>query len=337
MFVGLTPMPVRQAPRSCRHALRGAVSLLIGLASLSYACDGPPKQGRRGETVPPRPERTAAAAAPALSFRGSTMAFAELKPGLLELAGSTAIADAILDRSLELELATRGIALAPEAIEAERELLRTSLDTDPNRATILLEEIRERQGLGPTRFPALLRRNAALRALAQRELDITEAALAAQHDVLHGPRRRARIATVPSLADADGFRRALEAGGRFAELAAARSSDPSAARGGLLEPISRLDPSYPEAFRSALFATPPGSVGTPVLADGSWILIECVEELPGDGVSLADDRPRIERFVRRAQERIVMERIARRLLAAADPVFFDSELEAAWKRVRTNR
>jgi hypothetical protein len=273
-----------------------------------------------------------------LAFDGTNLAWGDLRPSLVEYGGSTVLGDAILARAIERELAARKVSLGPEAIETERELLRASLDADPNRSFRLLEEIRRRQGLGPVRFEAFLRRNAGLRALAQSELEITDGTLAAQHDVLHGPRRRARIATLATLGDAEAFRREVAAGAAFGELAAGRSTDPSAARGGLLEPVSRLDPSYPEAFRSALFAAPTdGGTADPALVDGSWLVVQVVEELPGDGRDLASTRAEVEPLVRRAQERLVMDRIARRLLATADPVFFDSALEAEWRKIQSTR
>jgi hypothetical protein len=318
---------------------RGTVriaTVALALLSLAAGCDAPPTQGSRGNS-PPRAARPAADP-PVLAFDGMNLAWGDLRPALVEYGGATVLGDAILARAIERELAARAISPGPEAVEAERELLRASLDPDPNRSFRLLEEIRLRQGLGPVRFEAFLRRNAGLRALAQGELEITEEALAAQHDVLHGPRRRARIATLASLADAEAFRREVAAGVGFGELAARRSTDPSAARGGLLEPVSRRDPSYPEAFRSALFAAPTdGGTSDPTLVDGSWLVVQVAEERPGSGRDLSATRTEIEPLVRRAQERLVMDRIARRLITTADPVFFDAALDAEWRKIQSAR
>lgn len=332
---------MRRVGSPCDMSDRGTVpvrALTIALALLAAGsgCDAPPRQGPRGSapTTTARP----AVDAPVLAFDGTNLAWAELRPSLVEFGGATVLGDAILGRAIERELAARKLTVGPEAIEAERDLLRQSLDPDPDRSFRLLEEIRRRQGLGPVRFEALLRRNAGLRALARPELEITEEALAAQHDVLHGPRRRARLAALATLAEAEAFRREVEAGAAFGELAAKRSTDPSASRGGLLEPVSRRDPSYPEAFRSALFAAPAaGAAAEPTLVDGAWLVLQVVEEVPGDGRDLAATRAEVEPLVRRAQERLVMDRIARRLIAEADPVFFDPSLEAEWRKIRSDR
>lgn len=315
-------------------------TLAVAFAALAAACDAPPTQGPRGaaSTREPAPSARGTADPPVIAFAGANLAWGDLRPALVEYGGATVLGDAILARAIERELAARAIVVGPEAVEAERELLQASLDPDPNRSFRLLEEIRLRQGLGPVRFTEFLRRNAGLRALAQGELEITDEALAAQHDVLHGPRRRARIAALATLADAEAFRREVAAGAGFGELAARRSTDPSAARGGLLEAVSRRDPSYPEAFRSALFAAPTdGGTADPALVDGAWLVVQVVEEVPGDGRDPASTRAEIEPLVRRAQERLVMDRIARRLIAAADPVFFDPALDAEWRKIRSAR
>lgn len=327
---------MRRVGSPCDMPDRGTVpahALAISLALLA-GCDAPPRQGPRAAAPAVRP----AADPPVLAFDGTNLAWGDLRPALVEFGGATVLGDAVLGRAIERELAARKVTVGPEAIAAERDLLRQSLDPDPDRSFRLLEEIRRRQGLGPVRFEALLQRNAGLRALAQPELEITEEALAAQHDVLHGPRRRARLAALATLADAEAFRREVEAGASFGELAARRSNDPSAARGGLLEPVSRRDPSYPEAFRSALFAAPAaGAVAEPTLVDGSWLVLQVVEEIPGDARDLAATRAELEPLVRRAQERLLMDRIARRMVAEADPVFFDPALEAEWRKIRSER
>jgi hypothetical protein len=333
---------MRRVGSPCDMPARESVplrTLSVALLTLAAACDAPPRQGERSAVRAPTAEAAPRTASepPVLAFDGANLAWGDLRPSLVELGGATVVGDAILGRAIERELAARSLPLAPGAIDAERELLQASLDPDPNRSFRLLEEIRRRQGLGPVRFAAFLRRNAGLRALAQSELEITDEALAAQHDVLHGPRRRARLAALATLADAEAFRREVEAGASFGELAARRSTDPSAARGGLLEPVSRRDPSYPLAFRSTLFAAPVGGISEPSLVDGSWLVVQVVEELPGSGRDLAATRAEIEPLVRRAQERLVMDRIARRLIATADPVFFDPGLEAEWRKIQSGR
>jgi len=134
---------------------RGTVpvrTLVAAIAVLAAACDAPPRQGVRPSARPDASPRTAAEP-PVLAYEGVNLTWSDLRPSLVELGGSTVLGDAILGRAVERELAARSITLGPEAIEAERELLRASLDADPDRSFRLLEEIRRRQGLGPQIFP----------------------------------------------------------------------------------------------------------------------------------------------------------------------------------------
>jgi hypothetical protein len=254
----------------------------------------------------------------------------ELAPALIELAGATALRDAFLDRRIEQALRAERIELPADAARRERDLLLSTLDSDPATAQRLLQSIRDRQGLGPVRFEALLLRNARLRALVQSEVRITADGLLRQHEVLHGVKRICRTIAVPSLAQAEELKRQLDQGADFATLAVRASSDASASRGGLLPPVSRVDPTWPEAFRDALFALAPGSVSAPTLVDRDYLLIRLEEERPADGITLEASRPEVERALRVAQERVLMEEKARAYLADIKPTFLDRRFDEAW-------
>jgi hypothetical protein len=234
---------MRRVGSPCDMPARESVplrTLSVALLTLAAACDAPPRQGERSAVRAPTAEAAPRTASepPVLAFDGANLAWGDLRPSLVELGGATVVGDAILGRAIERELAARSLPLAPGAIDAERELLQASLDPDPNRSFRLLEEIRRRQGLGPVRFAAFLRRNAGLRALAQSELEITDEALAAQHDVLHGPRtgrsiagpRARRNSRRPRPRDGTPRRRRGSRGPRAAPAAAARAARRAARR-----------------------------------------------------------------------------------------------------------
>lgn len=251
---------------------------------------------------------------------------------MVEISGRRALQELILDRLLARELARMQITLKPDAQEREQELLLAALDaSDPDRATILLEQLRLREGLGPTRFTALLRRNASLRALVQDDVDLREEAVQAAWDRDHGPRRVARVIVTTDLATAAKITDRLEGGEAFGELAAEISIDPSASTGGLLDPVSRHDPSWPSSFREVLWSLEPGTVSAPVLVDENYVLITCLQEQPGDGIRFEDARAEAERIVRRAQERLLMDATARRMLEGVQVDVIDSELNRAYR------
>jgi hypothetical protein len=261
----------------------------------------------------------------------------DLREPLAEIAGGIVLEEVLLDRAVRDRALRAGIELDAEMLASERRLLLENLDADPDRAEELLARIRARQGLGPRRFDALLRRNALLRRLVAEEVSVEASAIERIHDIRHGPRRRSRLIASGSLAEAAEIVGALHRGESFADLAIARSIDPSAAAGGLLPAVARLDPAWPVAFREALFATPPGTHSEPIFSDGAWILVAVLDETPGDGTSIEAERALLERLARLQQERVLMDQLARRLVADLDPRILDPALADGWRLLRASQ
>ena len=118
---------------------------------------------------------------------------------------------------------------------------------------------------------------------------------------------------------------------RFIVLATEHSSDVSAARGGLLDPITRVDATYPDAFREAVFAAPVGGL-TPVVAlDEGFAVALVVGEQANEGVSLESARAElVERLRLDAQQRAIAT-LFERLRAQSRVEPLDDALEWSWK------
>ena len=331
--------------------MAGILSALGGLLVAAFGCEAPsaasgvrPAQTPSAPTTPSRTDaavrtaaavRTDAAVLVAIVDGREAIDAAALTPALHEIGGATALREAIVDVRLVRRLSSAGIAIDSARITREEELLLETLDLSRERALDLLGEIRDRQGLGPRRFAALLARNAGLRALVEREVKIDDDGLENMFDLLHGPKRVARIAVLASLADAQRFgddASRTDAGttgaSRFAELAVERSLDESASRGGLLAPVARRDPSYPEVLRAAIYSTPPGTISAPILDGSRFYMVMVVEERPADGTTLADARPRCERLLRISRERLLMDALARELASPEGVTIFDRGYDA---------
>lgn len=273
-------------------------------------------------------------ARPAALVDGRTVDWGELRPLLNELAGAEALREIILDRRLAEALVAAKLTITADDVAGERRILLEQLDPDPNHAVRLLEELRERQKLGPQRFDRLLKRNAALRKLTRDRVQITEAALREQFDLIYGPIRQARIIVTPTLQQAETSISEIRAGTSFAEVAIYRSSDLSAARGGLLEPISALNSRYSQALRDALWSLQPGQVSNPVMVEGNFVVLQLVEEKPGFAADFQTERPQMERIVRLGQERLAMDQLARQMMAESSVTIFDESLNQAWDAAR---
>jgi parvulin-like peptidyl-prolyl isomerase len=262
---------------------------------------------------------------------GNAIEWRALRTPIVEAAGAVVLRDAVLDARLARRLAAEGRTVTAEMVERERELLLETLDADRERALDLLAGLTARQGLGPVRFEALLRRNAGLRAIVAQSVQLDQAGLDSMYDLRHGPKRVARVAVLASLAEAERFRADLAAGGRagdFARLAVERSLDESAARGGLLAPIARRDPSYPETLRAAIYATAVGAVSEPALDGARFFVVEVLEERAGDGTDPTAARAECERYLRLSRERLLMDALARELSSLEGVTVFDRAFDA---------
>jgi len=280
----------------------------------------------------PEPVSTVVDARPAALVNGMPVTWGELRPLLNELAGAEALQEIVLDRKLAEFLPQAGISITEDDIAREKKLLLESLNDDPNVAMRLLDELRERQRLGKTRFEALMRRNAGLRALVQANVVVSPDAVRNMHDTVHGPKRQARLMLFADLEAAQSAINLVNSGVSFNDVAAEMSIDSSAPRGGLLEPISQSDPNYPEALRQTLFTLEPGKMSGPVLIDNKYAVIMLVKRIAGDAMSLDEARPSLERLVRLNHERLLMDQIARHMLQDSAISVFDEELHESWKR-----
>lgn len=317
---------------ACAIAVCGSIALLTGCA---------PKQ--RGEVLggagssaglPQSGGQSAAAAIdrPLAILGGQSISWDEVRPRLVEMAGATILQEIVLERALRQELVLAALTISDAALAQEEQAALESLSSDPARAAQLLEALRDAQALGKTRWTALVWRNAALRALARRDVRMSEEHIREAFDVAHGPHRVARLLVVPDIATASKARERIVAGESFAVVTAHLSTDSSAPRGGLLAPIAKLDPSFPPAFREVLFALKQDEISQAILLDNGYAIVQLCSEIPGDGADPTATRAENERIARRAQERIEMDRIARILARKATPTIFDDALAESWRR-----
>jgi hypothetical protein len=269
-------------------------------------------------------------ARPAALVEGSIVNWAEMRPLLNEAAGAAILQEVILDRMLIIELARTGRSVTDRDQQRERDLLYETLSPDPDVAARLAKALQVRQGLGKRRFRRLLHRNASLRALIADDVILSEEAIIQTHMILHGPTRRARLMVLPSLSEAQTAVNRVRDGEFFGDVAVEISTDASASRGGLLAPISRADPTYPEVMRDALWTLVPGETSTPILLSQQYAVLMLVEEIDGDGVTLEDSRVQMQRQVRLMQQRLLMDQKARQLLNEASVTVIDAALKDSW-------
>ncbi len=269
---------------------------------------------------------------------GTDIPWAQAQPLLAEAAGGLILEEVALETLLIREMLTQRLTLTDAMIEREELLLRDSLatDTTPDQAQRLLDEIRRQRGLGPKRYQSLLRRTAMLRALVQDRVTIDEASIERAYRIRYEPSFRVRIITTDTVEQAERARARIAAGEDFSRVAAEVSTDPSAVRGGVVEPINPADPTYPDAIRRTLTTLSPGDLSNPIPLDIDGplqiALLVLDEVVPPARLATREQvRPELERLVRLREERLLMDALSQRLLDQARVSPIDPAATWSWE------
>ncbi|MEM6504640.1 MAG: hypothetical protein AAF711_04145 [Planctomycetota bacterium] len=274
---------------------------------------------------------------PVAYLNGQAVNRSEIYRLIVPAHGGDALAEILIDRAVKGRLDQQAIRLTPEEIEAERNILLASLDTDPDRAARLMREMRSQRGLDEKRFGGMLERNAGLRRLVRDEVKINDLAIQEAYKLRYGQRYEVRLITSENLDALNQARREVISGASFTDLAIDLSTDISASQGGLLSPISPADPTYPKAIRDALWGLKmdgPEARLSPAIALNQGYALLWLEQVvqPEDPPEMASVRGELERSVRRELERLRMRQLARTLIEQADIVVLDPALNQAWQR-----
>lgn len=284
----------------------------------------------------------------ALTVGGRAIDWSAVRVRLVEASGADVLEELVLDAALEARAARAGVALDAGALDRERALLiqgyiDAGLARDRAEGERLIGEVRRTRGLGDQRFAALLERNALLRALVRDRVVIDESALERAYALRHGPRYRVRLLTTATMREASQAAARVRGGEAFSRVAAEVSTDPSGARGGVVEPISAEDISYPESLRRVLPGLGVGQVSPAIALDNGYAVV-VVDAVVGPGggdwsveqarqPAPASVREELVAMERLRQERLLMDQLAREVLGeGANAVRFeDPDLARAWR------
>ncbi|MCK4872775.1 MAG: peptidyl-prolyl cis-trans isomerase [Phycisphaerales bacterium] len=304
----------------CRpnHSARAAAAVAILSSALTIGCaTAEPADHHRTVVASSSGAPQSASNIIALAD-GQAITWDTARPLLSEAAGGDIIAEIVLHRALRRECQDRSITIGDTEIERERRLLLAQLHEDGDTAAQLLEEVRARRRLGPRRYARLLERNAALRALVADDVPVTATALGQAYDLRYGDRYEIRLIVTASLQDMATAQERIEAGTPFGEVAAALSTDLSAQRGGVLDPISAADPAYPAAIRDAMTTLRVGEVSRPLGLEHGYAIIRLESVVQGEKPPMEEVEASLTDSVRLHQERLRMNELARSLVATAD-------------------
>ncbi|MDG2423469.1 MAG: hypothetical protein P8M22_05765 [Phycisphaerales bacterium] len=277
------------------------------------------------------PANTPPAARPLALMDRDPVTLMDMRERLLEAAGGEVIREIRLEHALRERLKEDQIEVTDALIEAEELRLLEELDDDPDVARRLLETLKDAEGLGPARYRSLLWRNAALRALVQRDVLVEAESMRLVWQITHGPRVRVRVIVVASYSRAAYIVEQLDKGTDFSRLAVDWSIDSSRDRGGLLDPFSTVDPSFPTAMCQAIDELQPGKHTNPVLLGDRYLVARLEESMPADGLTYESLEQDLHEQVRQSQERLLMQQEAYRLRDEPKMRLFDGSLEASFQ------
>ncbi len=307
--------------------------LIFGCETDPFASDPQPKPA--DQTSRPQAQThdppASNGSGPLAYVAGQPVTDRDLREPLIEAAGGQVLSEIVLDRMVSDRLKQRGMELTADLIDREKSLMLLTLSPDPDEAARLMIDLRSDRGLGERRFASMLYRNAGLRLLIRDDVHVSTRALHQAFRLRYGQRYRVRVIVTDRLADAKTLRSLALAGEAFGELAALHSTDPSAAQGGLLSPISPVDPSYPKALRDALTGLDPGGISDLIAADEHFIIIKLEEIQPADAVEFADVKDDLEQAVRLEAQGQLMLQAARSMLSEAKVVVLDPALDKSWR------
>lgn len=275
-----------------------------------------------------------------------SVGMSELWPQLAEAAGGQVLEEFSVNLLVKEACSKRGVSVSKAMIQAEREalgrMLATSAGVPASESESLIERVRQTRSLGERRFAALLERNAGLRALvrADEPVTITPEDIETAYQLKHGTRIKARLILVRSASTAQDALTRIKNGASFAEVAGEVSVDPSSQRGGLIEPVSPADGSYPVAVRRILQDMAPGATSDPIAVnwgnEAGFAIVRHEGELIRAGAPAKDQvAKQLEDEIRLVRERALMERKARNLVRSAGVSVMDPALGWSWERWRT--
>jgi len=275
-------------------------------------------------------DSTASRGAPVAYVQGRPIRWGELRPLLAEAAGGEVLIEVILAKQVDQAVRKAELAISQEDLDREMDRLRTALADDPQQAQRLLNELRQRRGLGPQRFGMMLRRNAGLRKLVQPQVQISEEAIRRAYQLRYGPRFETRLIVTDTFARAGEVKRKLAAGASFVDMAIEYSVDQSGRQGGYIGEVSPVDATYPLAIRQQLEQLEPGQVSDPIALESGFAIVKLERKQPARGVQLEQVRESLAQRVRLQVEQMLMRQQARAMLERMDPTILDPAMKTSF-------
>lgn len=276
-----------------------------------------------------KPVQPEAATEPTAGAERAVMALVNGKPVYMDKLHDLLLRDYGMDVAQQLianelvrqEAEKHGISVTKEDINRQQaDMLQRAfgeLDNEAQRQQLLAQML-NRYGISENIWQMIMRRQAMLDKLANREVELSEEELKRAFGEQYGRKVVVRHIQTPSLEDAQELLDKLQEGADFAELAESESTNPSAADGGLLPPIGRDTENVPPAIRSAAMAMEEvGELSEPVQSGTTFHVLKLDRVIPPQDVELPDVRDELEADLREREIAQAGQQIFHRLMTEA--------------------
>ena len=266
-------------------------------------------------------------------INGSPVKAKSMLNSMYEIAGGESLANEVIDRGIQEDLDLRHEVLTMQMVETEKQYILDSLDPDDlDQATRMLNKLRQQKGLGEYAFHAMLKRNAGLRKIVSRDVNMTPVLLQQEYKLRYGDRYQARMIVMPDLRSLQHIRRQAEQGADFALLANTNSTDISARQGGLLPAISPVDSNYPKTIRKTLTKLKPGELSDALAVDNGYAFLKLERVVPASKLKYDEVEDQLKKAVRTRVEATLMRQKATEYITKARVTVLEPVLLGSWKR-----
>ncbi len=254
----------------------------------------------------------------------------------VELARQMAVAERVQPTKADFDAEYRTVV---KQLGPEKDNLGRSLTFEDHER--LLRGILQRRGMCFEEFQVGIQKQAYLRAVARKRVNLTEDMLRKEFDRTYGRKRRVRAIMLQDLKLAEDVFHRLQKGEGFAKLASKYSIDfNSAPIGGQIGEICQNDPKYPPLFVKTVFNLGIDKFSSPIKVNGQFWIIKIDQEVPPVPISFEKVRPELSAQTRTRLENQMMEKLQVELFRNARIKVYDRLLSkevSDWiKELQTN-
>lgn len=190
--------------------------------------------------------------------------------------------------------------------------------TDTERRDRLLKQLLVSKGMSRKLWDMTMRRNALLRKLSARHVNVTDEQIQAEFEDRYTRKVQIRHIQAASGQEAQEILRALAGGEDFAKLAERVSKNPTARDGGLLPPLGPNTSQAPPPLRKAALAMEAvGQIAGPIQVGTSFHIIKLVKIIEPQNVKFEDVKDLLSEAIRQRQLDLAGQNTLRQILDKA--------------------